>query len=66
MNAFNLAMNNAKDRIQEVVPIIGVRLMGIQRFECAGEVFDTVGYYDKAVEAFSKAKNFERAMSCAS
>jgi intraflagellar transport protein 172 len=54
MNAFNLAMNQAKDRVQEVVPIVGSRLMAIQRFESAGEVFESVGYYDKAVEAFTK------------
>ncbi len=39
--------------------------MTIQRFESAGEVFESVGYYDKAVEAFTKAGKWERAMSCA-
>jgi hypothetical protein len=29
--------------------------MGISKFESAGEVFESVGYYDKAVEAFTKA-----------
>jgi hypothetical protein len=65
MNAFNLAMNQAKDRVQEVVPIVGSRLMGIQRFESAGEVFESVGYYDKAVEAFTKCQKWDRAMNCA-
>ena len=40
MNTFNIAMNYAKDRIQEVVPIVGSRLMGISRFESAAEVFE--------------------------
>lgn len=66
MNAFNISMTYAKDRIQEVVPIVGSRLMGIQRFESAGEVFESVGYYDKAVESFIKSKNWDRAMSSAS
>jgi hypothetical protein len=29
MNVFNIAMTYAKDRVQEVVPIVGSRLMGI-------------------------------------
>jgi hypothetical protein len=29
MNAFNISMTYAKDRIQEVVPIVGSRLIGI-------------------------------------
>lgn len=66
MNAFNIAMTYAKDRIQEVVPIVGSRLMGIQRFESAGEVFESVGYFDKAVEAFTKGQKWDRAMTCAS
>jgi tetratricopeptide (TPR) repeat protein len=66
MNTFNIAMNYAKDRIQEVVPIVGSRLMGISRFESAGEVFESVGYYDKAVEAFTKAQKWDRATTCAS
>lgn len=66
MNAFNIAMTYAKDRIQEVVPIVGTRLMGIQRWESAGEVFDSVGYYDKAVEAFTRAQKWDRALNCAS
>jgi tetratricopeptide (TPR) repeat protein len=65
MDAFNIAMTYAKDRIQEVVPIVGARLMAIQRFESAGEVFESVGYYDKAVEAFTKGQKWERAVTCA-
>ncbi len=45
---------------------MGSRLMGIQKFESAGEVFESVGYYDKAVEAFTKAQKWDRATTCAS
>jgi hypothetical protein len=38
--------------------------MGIQRFESAGEVFESVGYYEKAVEAFTKCQKWDRAMNC--
>jgi hypothetical protein len=65
MNVFNIAMTYAKDRVQEVVPIVGSRLMGIQKWESAGEVFESVGYYDKAVEAFTKAHKWDRANNCA-
>jgi hypothetical protein len=65
MNVFNIGMTYAKDRVQEVVPIVGSRLMGIQRWESAGEVFESVGYYDKAVEAFTKAHKWDRATNCA-
>jgi len=40
--------------------------MGIQKWESAGEVFESVGYYDKAVEAFTKAHKWDRATNCAS
>lgn len=39
--------------------------MTINRFESAGEVFESVGYYDKAVEAFTKAAKWDRATKCA-
>ena len=66
MSAFNIAMQYAKDRIQEVVPIVGSRLMSIQRYESAGEVFESVGYFEKAVEAFTKAQKWDTALNCAS
>ena len=66
MNAFNLSMTYGKDRIHEVVSIVGSRLLSIGRFESAGEILESVGYYEKAVEAYSKAKRWDRAISCAS
>jgi hypothetical protein len=65
MNAFNLAMTYAKDRVQEVVPIVGQRLMNIQKYESAGDVFESVGYYDRAVEAYTKCQKWDRALNCA-
>lgn len=66
MNAFNLAMNYAKDRVHEVVSIVASRLLNIERFESAGEVLESVGYYEKAVEAYVKSKKWDRALNCAS
>jgi tetratricopeptide (TPR) repeat protein len=51
-NCFNIAMNCAKDRIQTVVPILGQRLLKIGRFDSAAEIYESVGYYEKAIEAY--------------
>lgn len=59
-------MTFAKDRVQEVVSIVGDRLMHIQKFESAGDVFEAVGYYEKAVDAYVACGKFERALDCAS
>jgi intraflagellar transport protein 172 len=65
MNAFNIAMTYAKDRIQEVVSVVGSRLLNIGKFEAAGEILESVGYYEKAVEAYVQAKKWDRAITCA-
>ena len=63
--AYTLAMTHAKDRIQEVVSIIGNRLIKIKRFVSAAEIFESVGYYEKAVDAYIGGKDFGRAMEIA-
>lgn len=40
VNCFNIAMTYAKDRVQEVVSIVGTRLFAIGRFESAGEILE--------------------------
>ena len=45
-------MSYAKDRVQEVVSITGARLMHINKFVSAGDIFESVGYYEKAIEAY--------------
>lgn len=39
--------------------------MNIGRYESAGEVLESVGYFEKAVDAYIQASKFERAKSCA-
>lgn len=58
-------MTYAKDRVQEVVSIVGSRLLAIGRFESAGEILESVGYYEKAVEAYTQAKKYSRALTAA-
>jgi len=64
-NAFNLAMNFAKDKLNEYVPILGNRLFSIQKFESAAEIFESVLMYDKAIDAYLEVKKWDRAMECA-
>jgi hypothetical protein len=47
-------MSYAKDRVQEVVSIVGSRLMKISKFETAGDIFESVGYFEKAIECYTQ------------
>lgn len=58
-------MNYAKDKLNDVVNIVGQRLLAIQKFESAGEIFEAVLMYDKAIDAYLEVKKWERAMECA-
>lgn len=59
-------MNYCKDRIGEVVALIGQRLTNIQRFESAAEIYEACNYFEKAIECFIQIKKFDRATECAS
>lgn len=65
MQCFNLAMSYCKDRIQDVVLTIGTRMLKIRKFDSAAEVYEAVGYYEKAIEAYLQCQKFDRAMDCA-
>jgi intraflagellar transport protein 172 len=58
-------MSYCKDRVAEVAQVLGQRMLNIQRFESAGEFFEAVGFFEKAIEAFTQCKKFDRAMECA-
>ena len=62
---FNLAMNYAKDRVQDVVLVIGPRLLKIGKFDSAAEVFEAVGFFEKAIEAYTQCQKWDRAFECA-
>jgi len=64
-NCFNLAMNYEKGKVQEVVAVLGTRLLAIEKFETAGEFYETVGFHDKAIEAYLAAKKWDKATACA-
>ncbi len=54
-------MAYAKDRIQEVVAIVGDRLVKIQKFAEAAEIYENVGYFERAIQAFMACEMFDRA-----
>lgn len=45
-------MSYAKDRVNEVSSIVGQRLLNISKYESAAEIYEAVGGFDKAVEAY--------------
>jgi len=58
-------MNFAKDRLNDVVNILGSRLLNIQKYESAAEIFESVLMYDKAIDAYLEVKKWDRAIECA-
>jgi intraflagellar transport protein 172 len=64
-NAFNLAMTYEKGKVQEVVAVLGSRLLNIQKYESAGDLYENVGFFDKAIEAYLNCKKYDRALQCA-
>ncbi len=50
--AYSLAMKFEKGRLNEVVNIIGSRLMNIGRFNVAGEIYESIGDNESAVDCY--------------
>ena len=51
-SCFNVAMSYAKDRVSDVVLVLGPRLLKINKFDSAAEIFEAVGYFEKAIDAY--------------
>jgi len=62
---FNLAMTYAKDRVQDVALTLGPRLLKINKFDSAAEIFENCGFFDKAIEAYMRVQKWDRAFECA-
>ena len=58
-------MNYAKDKVTEVVQTLGDRLISIQKFESAAEMYETCSYFEKAIDAYTEVKKWDRAIDCA-
>lgn len=64
-NCFNLAMNYCKDRVQDVVLQLGGRMLKISKFDSAAEIYEAVGYFEKAIDAYIQCQKWDRAFECA-
>lgn len=58
-------MTYEKGKVQEVVAVLGSRLLGIQKYESAADLYENVGFFDKAIESYLNCKKYDRAMACA-
>lgn len=58
-------MKYEKGRINEVVNIVGQRLINIGRFNSAAEIFESIGDFEQAVDSFIRAGLFDRALEVA-
>jgi len=45
-------MSYAKDRVNEVAQILGERMLNISKYDSAAEIYEAVGNFDRAVEAY--------------
>lgn len=62
---FNLAMSFAKDRVQDVVLVLGPRMLKINKYDSAAEIYEAVGYFEKAIDAYIQCQKWDRAFECA-
>jgi len=60
-NAVRLAMKHATERYQDVVSVVAKRLMNIQRFEQAAELYEGIEAYREAVNCYLAAESWEKA-----
>ena len=40
-------------------------MLKIQRFDSAAEIYEAVGYFEKAIESYLLCQKFDRALECA-
>ena len=62
---FNLSMSFAKDRVQDVVLVLGPRMLKINKYDSAAEIYEAVGYFEKAIDAYIQCQKWDRAFECA-
>ena len=58
-------MSYTKDRVNDIAPILGWRLLNISKYEFAAEIYETINGFDNAVEAYIACKKFDKALQCA-
>ena len=63
--AANLAMNYDKDRVRDVVEIVGERLYNIKSYDSAAEIYERIGDYQRAIEIFITGERYDKARQVA-
>jgi hypothetical protein len=58
-------MDYAKDRVQDVVLILGQRMLKINKFDSAADIYEAVGYFEKAIDSYIQCQKWDRAFECA-
>lgn len=56
-----IAMSNDKERLQQIIMLVGKRLMALKRFDSAADMYAGIGHYEEAVNCFLIAEEFEKA-----
>eukprot|EP00916_Digyalum_oweni_P007652 GHVL01012886.1.p1 GENE.GHVL01012886.1~~GHVL01012886.1.p1 ORF type:complete len:1133 (-),score=240.96 GHVL01012886.1:417-3815(-) len=64
--AVRLASSHLPNREVDIVRLVAQRLMEIERFESAGEMYESLEQYEDAVNCYIKGEIFDRAKSLAS
>ena len=59
--AVQLAMTHDKERLQQVVMLVGKRLVALKRYEAAADMYSGIGHYEEAVKCFLVAEDYDRA-----
>ena len=59
--AVQLAMTNDKERLQQIIMLVGKRLVALKRYEAASDMYAGIGHYEEAVKCFLIAEDYERA-----
>jgi intraflagellar transport protein 172 len=63
--AYTLAMSHDKNRVRDIVDIVGERLYDIRKYISAAEIYESIGDYERAVEIFVTGERFDKAKQVA-
>ena len=45
--------------------VLGQRMTTIKKFDSAADIYEAVGYFEKAIEAYLQCSKWDRAFECA-
>ena len=59
--AVQIAMTHDKERLQQIIMLVGKRLVALKRYEAAADMYSGIGHYEEAVKCFLIAEDYDRA-----